>query len=612
MARFAEGSRVNIDTTAERWRDRSLIGDASFTHPDSYPQCWASTHVLDLHRRFLGNPLVGAEGGGTFASKWQIQLEGASPEVKLLAGEILTIYYLATQTVGRATKVARINETINDPDLQFDPLSTEPHVLAMDEWIGNPGGRYNMRQDTHVGYLIDLALRLKQRPTEERQELLVGHPWDFGDFADDIGAGVSVGEMRHLVCHLLYPDYYERMASGTHKRQVLSTFGSVAPDSGEESMDRRLLAVREALQEQVPDVPRRRLDFYRPPLEEIWRSAVDTGDELSDLAALEHKRQIVYYGPPGTGKTYRARQLAEALIRGAALKRWGVASYFTHREDVNRAVTENVTRLQLHPGVGYPEFMIGLQLDEHGGTRFMPGILPRLIKSMLADGGGADGQGRPGLPRVLILDEINRTDLSAMFGEAFSALEGDKRNEPIQLPGTDDNGQPFRLAIPDDLFIIGTMNEIDHSVEALDFALRRRFFWFREGFDEDGILAIWRHEWERQRPRIRFDEVRDELDRLIFNIHRVNKLIAERPELGQAYELGHAFFVDLPFFVKERWPTRKPYQGRILWTAKDQPLTPLTSLWKYTVRPLVEQYLAAADDRDEALRMVENAFYGHG
>lgn len=430
MAQFAEESRKHIDATSMAWRDRSLIGDASFTRPDDHPDCWSPANVAELHNRFLGNPLEGKEGGGTFRSKWEIQLDNASPEMRLLAGEVLALYYLPTQTVGGHHKVSMINETIADSALQLDAGAGGEVVLAMDEWIANPGGRYNMRQDQHVGYLIDLAHRIKQLPLEERRGLLVnGDPWHFGDFADGVGEGVTAGEMRHLVCHLLYPEWFERVASGAHKRRVLASFDSLVPATADTSIDQRLYEIRQALEEHVTDHPTGGLDFYHSPLVEIWRTPGSAGEALSDLAALQHKGQIVYYGPPGTGKTYRARELAETLIRGAALERWGVDGYFTHQPDVEAAVEHNVNRLQLHPGVGYPEFMIGLQLDDKGGTGYVPGILPRLVDEMRAEREDPNRTLRA-LPRVLILDEINRTDLSAMFGEAFSALESDKRNEP--------------------------------------------------------------------------------------------------------------------------------------------------------------------------------------
>ncbi|NWN89595.1 MAG: AAA family ATPase [Micrococcaceae bacterium] len=154
-----------------------------------------------------------------------------------------------------------------------------------------------------------------------------------------------------------------------------------------------------------------------------------------------------------------------------------------------------MTHLQLHPGTGYSEFIAGLQLGEDGRTEFREGILLELARTMREEEPGELAQ----LPHVLILDEVNRTDLSVMLGEAFSAIEADKRGISMTLPATDKDGDNLALVVPDELYIIGTMNEIDHSVESLDFALRRRFLWFDSSFDADGLRSIWQYEWERVR-----------------------------------------------------------------------------------------------------------------
>lgn len=615
MARFAELSRKNIDATGLLWRDRSLISDRSFTRPEEFPTCWSPANVRTLRSLFLDNPLEGQAAGGTFVSKWAEQLSSASPEVRLLAGELLLVYYLPTETVGFDTKLARINDTIRDDEHTLDRDSHEPYVQAMHEWIGNPGSRYNVKQDLQIAYLIDFCDRVKQLDEDARRDLLIGHPWALDTFADATDQRASEA-MRHLVCHLLYPDEFERVASGTHKRDILRAFLPVLDDHGEQQVDgrtddRTLFAIRERLASLRPGSSAAESDYYREPLDAVWRAGDDT-DGMTPLAAVMHKKQIVFYGPPGTGKTFQARRLAETLIRRAALERQGVARYFRDTEGLNNKVEANITRLQLHPGIGYPEFMLGLQLRPGGETTYESGIFLRLLKQMEAE---RDLPRSERLPHVLILDEINRTDLSAMFGEAFSALEADKRNTSIQLPGTSGN-EPFELSVPDDLYVIGTMNEIDHSVESLDFALRRRFLWFNAGFDRAALFTIWESAWkpttDQAAPRVTYASVRDngQLDRLADSIEALNTAIAQDPDLGPEYELGHAFFADLPFYVAERWPSNRPAHNRILWDGNDKPLTPLESLWSFTVEPILSQYYTAADNRSDSLARLKSIFFG--
>jgi 5-methylcytosine-specific restriction enzyme B len=108
-------------------------------------------------------------------------------------------------------------------------------------------------------------------------------------------------------------------------------------------------------------------------------------------------------------------------------------------------------------------------------------------------------RGEDGLPVVLVLDEINRTDLSRMFGEAFSLLEN--RGSSVVLPGIDPGGNPVELRLPDDLYVIGTMNLIDQSVEQMDFALRRRFLWRPCGFEPGPIVDVNRERWPDYAPK---------------------------------------------------------------------------------------------------------------
>src|SRR5699024_1545813 len=276
---------------------------------------------------------------------------------------------------------------------------------------------------------------------------------------------------------------------------------------------------------------------------------------------------------------------------------WGVKTYFTQRHLMNEVVDSHVTRLQLHPGIGYSEFIAGLQLGDDGRTEFKEGILLELVRTMQEEVSDDLAQ----LPHVLILDEINRTDLSAMLGEAFSAIEADKRGVAVTLPATDMTGENFTLVVPDNLYIIGTMNEIDHSVESLDFALRRRFLWFDASFDPDGLRSIWQYEWERVRPRISYEDSEDQLEHLIGNIQSLNDEIAATPDLGSAYEIGHAFFNELAFLVDETFHGRRPVKGTILWTPSGKPRAALTSLWNFSIRPLLEQYLAGSDEQQSSL-----------
>lgn len=604
MAVFSEQDRGPIDELCAQWRMHSLNGDASVLHPDNFPDAWSADRLDKLNAMFWGNLLEGKEAGGKFESKWEQQLAGAPVEVRLLAAECLLVYYLITQSVGPARKLEMINKTIGPDNPELHVRSDSETFQALQSWIAHPGQYYNTRQDLHVGYLMDLVWRLKQKSPEDRAALLHENPWGFAQFAEE--GDRQSDAMRHVVCHLLYPEYFERIASSQHKELVLKAFGELDTSDAEASEDEKLYSIRQALKQRLPDWGESRRDYYSSDLESIWRPVTKSGDNeaLSPAFALEFKKQIVFYGPPGSGKTYRAGKLAESLIRTAALQRWGVNDYFRSPDVVDQAVADHVTRLQMHPSYGYAEFMVGLRLDADGGTTYQLGALPRLVERMRTE---REHSGERALPHVLILDEINRTDLSTMFGEAFSAMERDKRDIELQLFAEDSKGEPILFAMPGDLYIIGTMNEIDQSVEALDFALRRRFFWFATPYDEEDLYAIWHAQWTEQSVAVDWKDGLPQLEKLAGCITELNARIGELPELGPEYELGAAVFGDLPYFIGREWLNKRHGRssGKYLWDGNGKPLAPLRSLWALSIQPVLVQYLAGSDRRAEQLAELE-------
>ena len=594
MARYSPVDRSGIDRVVDRWREHSLLDDASLLYPDDFPNAWAYENVQDLYKRFVEKPI---EGEGKFEGKWQEQLSDASQNVRLVAAEILVVYYLFTNTVGPNRKLEMVDNTIGEAALH---VADEDVEHAFDNWIGAPGMGYNTAQYLPMRYLVDFAKRFKSLPSVDRRELLEDNPWGFMDFTDDTEQKPHV--MRNILCHLVYPDYFERIASTGNKQDIYTAFSGLYEAEEDENLEQRLFGIRKILEQSAPG--EQELDFFSDELEPIWRTTPHKDTHVSPLSALLRKKQIVFHGPPGTGKTFTARRLAESLIRSSAIQRWGVKDYCANLPQVERLLDSNVTSLQLHPGFGYSEFIAGLHLGEDNKTEYKEGKLLQIIRQMHDH---EPGELAP-LPHVLILDEINRTDLSAMLGEAFSAIEADKRGTPVTLPATNQDGKNFTLTVPEDLYIIGTMNEIDHSVESLDFALRRRFLWFATSFESEGLRTIWQYEWDQVRPRVSYDAAEPQLEHLIDNIQVLNTEIASTADLGRAYQIGHAFFNELAFLVDEAFPGRRPARNEILWTQAGNPTSALINMWGFSIRPLLEQYLAGSDMQTDLLEGFETTF----
>ena len=172
---------------------------------------------------------------------------------------------------------------------------------------------------------------------------------------------------------------------------------------------------------------------------------------------LRDKHQVVFYGPPGTGKTYVAEQFARWFAEGA----------------------DRVETIQFHSSYAYEDFVEGIRptLDsDQVAYRLEPGILRNFAAAATAD---PDDAAR----YVLIIDEVNRANLSRVFGELLYLLE--YRLQKITLPYS-----KTRFGLPDNLYLIGTMNTADRSIALVDFALRRRFHFVQFPSDVN-ILRRW-------------------------------------------------------------------------------------------------------------------------
>lgn len=587
MARFADpgSSRTKIDALVEIWKERCLVHSGSLLFDDR--SVWTTEHLEDFRQRFLENPLFGTEEN--FGQKLATQLETASEDVRWLVCELLAVYFLfARGAIGGPTKRATL-EPIIDP-LGARPPHWQRLAETMDEGIGNPGVGYNINRDLQIGYLIDFCLRFKAIDSSEERRRLLADPWALRDFADTASEGIAVREMRHILLHLLRPDDFERMSSRTHKQNIVAAFADelLTGDEVPEDLDEQILLIRQKLVQLNAQPGQEILDFYRPPLHGIWDPGSDRPEGASDLDLLLYKKQVVLYGPPGTGKTYRTRELADRLIRRVALERWRAARFFASQAELDDYVQANIHWVQLHPGYGYEEFIRGLRLMADGSTAYVSGLLPRLVKQMNAVT-QADR-----LPVILVLDEINRTDLNRLFGEAFSLLEN--RDSPALLPGFDADDEPQELVLPDNLFVIGTMNLIDQSVEELDFALRRRFFWRPAGFDPTPILTVNERRWPTHAPaKWGWDRALVDMTRLAERAVLLNEQIARSPHLGPQYELGHTYFFDAAFFAGRWLHGIKQLSGGVFWTASGRPRSSIEDLWTFSLEPLLAQYLGGLE-----------------
>jgi len=616
---------------------RCFTSDGSVL-PADHP-IWTLDNLRKVMRRFMGDGAIeaGEDCDGkrlSFDDKLQIQflanpkgrklaedylvLARASDDVRRLMSEVLLVHVaiLSDGTIGSDKKGAIVN-------LLTNALCKDPKEL-FGEGILHPGQGF-MKSPRDVESILKLAIAFKESGAS------IHWPDDESNF-DTVLAAIGRADdkadmterARHAVWHLVFPDWFEPCVSKNHRAQIRDAFAGFLDPAGKPPelvgpyarVDWDLRSIRIELEDQPWAAGFQSsggggsdrdaspvIDFYSQRIREFWEH-----DSTRLLSILRLKGQVVLYGPPGTSKSYAARELAMALLldeeRVRVSARDGKASAIRHllehgselrKRWFGSGTGRRVHRMQLHPAYSYENFIGGHLLGEGGKVVWERGSFLRLLRSM---------KSAPGA-HVLILDEINRTDLSRLFGEAFSALED--RGSPFEIPGTgvdprDGEGSevqggldaPNTLTIPRDLYIVGTMNEIDHSLEQVDFALRRRFAWHRCDFDAEqlarrlnDLVQALPPEHMRSSWRARTDE---EIGVLVERAAELNGAIAENERLGRRFVIGHTYYFILPDLLATEADDRNNFLF-----GKSHATSPLERLWSLSLLPLLESYMAGVE-----------------
>ena len=263
---------------------------------------------------------------------------------------------------------------------------------------------------------------------------------------------------------------------------------------------------------------------------ENWLLRIKERKMLNDVVTfLSGAKNVILTGAPGTGKTYLAREIAMKIAKSEA----------------------RVTNVQFHPSYGYADFVEGLRPVKKGdvlGFERRDGAFMKLCRRAVRD---------KEHNYVVVIDEINRGDIAKIFGELFSLIEKDYRTFDGKVDGKkvavetqygnlwmdgfeDDIEESAKglfkdgFFVPQNVYIIGTMNDVDRSVESMDFAIRRRFVWLEvEPNDRLDAMCAGKGIDEAKRGDIRL------------HMAALNDRIKKDPALGPAYQIGPSYFIRL-------------------------------------------------------------------
>lgn len=276
---------------------------------------------------------------------------------------------------------------------------------------------------------------------------------------------------------------------------------------------------------------------------------------------------VIMYGPPGTGKTYSVVNSLDFVCQGDSAR---------------------YELLQFHPSFTYEDFIEGIKpkgVSKDGNIRFE--LVNGVFKNFCIK-----AKNNPRKPFYFVVDEINRANLSSVLGETLSLLEKDYRHDGKNtknlirtqystliedlikedkkyeaLAYTIDNGE-VKFGVPDNVFFIGMMNDVDKSIDAFDLALRRRFKWIRKDCDYEVI---------EEETRFKRKEDFSNIGQYIKACEKMNNYISAELGLGKSYEFGHSFFMKMSDIAKRKEITQHN----------------LETLFNLYLRPTLKEYLRA-------------------
>ncbi|KAB7881942.1 McrB family protein [Poseidonibacter ostreae] len=530
-----------------------------------------------LMDNFVNN---GYTGDVSFEEKVKHQLENKSSDTNILKNvmEVLvTVIWLWRIPPFNAKNRGKYIEDL------LKSLEYENEILIdidnpfFNEFVGfaSTGTYYNTNKPMEIAYIIKFLKGYLEEKDKEAIEILKSDnfngkmqftttkDYSYQDKKSKTNAQLSnkpdtshdkprTVSIHNALLHLFDSLNYEPILSNDHKGKIEKAFSKIF-NIDEKDIDMALKEIKEKLKNLDLENTRQDLHFfYSDNIKNIWSGGLD----------FESKNMILH-GAPGTGKTYMTE---ETIISRKLIEK-----------------NSEYELVQFHPSYGYEDFIEGIKPTgiEKGQMKFelKNGVFKQMCIDAFAElKKGNDYEQYSPKTFYFIADEINRAELSRVFGELLLCLEDDKRLKFVngKLQGTkvktpnsslwddthaviiEEDGNKY-FGVPENIYFIGTMNDIDRSVDSFDMALRRRFVWKHYRCDYDVIYNQYKDN--------------ENVDAYIKVCEKLNEHIISSKgfNLSDAYELGQSYFMKLK-------------------TIKQ---TELNRVWLEHISPILKEYLRA-------------------
>lgn len=331
-----------------------------------------------------------------------------------------------------------------------------------------------------------------------------------------------------------------------------------------------------------PDVTRRDVYFMSDLSKLLSIIAINEDQSIRNTEELlcTGNQAIILWGPPGTSKTYTAEMLVKSMLETDKLEN---VKFSSNNPPVAKGCYELV---QFHPNYAYEDFIGGIAPEVTGGT--LAYTLKEGVFKKFCDQANKNTDKK----YIFIIDEINRADLSSVFGELLYALE--KRGQGVSIPNFNKND--YKFVIPQNVYLIGTMNNVDKSLVSFDLALRRRFSFVRM-MPDLSVLNTMLTDYSIGNGKTNSVE-EENLVAYIERCENLNNQISASQNFGlnENYQIGQAYFMKIKDFLP-----KVDGEEYVKITTLE-----LEKLWEYHLLPLIEEYLGARADEESIKNELKN------